>query len=253
MRTMRSRTRRLRRAVTLLVAPLIALTALTYAPATPASAVAGDIVLNGGFETVSGADTSPVFADWTYSGGFRTSGGYVSGNYNPHTGAHAFLAMNPANITLEQVLTTSPGTTYDLGFWHSSVIGTSLTAAVVQGGATTTLGSYGGTGYYGPVNPPYAEHTGLSFTASGTSVTLRFVLNDPGGYAGWLVTVDDVSVVPQSTGPTVPEAPVMQTVLRGDSQVTLMWTAPADGGAEITGYTVAYKVAAETTWSAPMS
>lgn len=252
---MRSRTWRPRRVLALLLAPLIALMTLSLAPVAPASGVAGDIVVNGGFEVVSGTTYAPIYANWSYSGGIRTGGGYFASTYDIHTGSHAFFVMNPADVVLTQVLTTSPGTTYDLGFWHSSVIGTSLTAAVIQGATTTSLGSFAGTGYYGPVNPPYVEHTGLSFTATGTAVTLRFVLNDPGGFAGWLVALDDVSVVPQTSGPTVPEAPAAPTTVvvsagqpAGVGRVDLSWAAPYDGGAAITGYTVEYRVSGTTTW-----
>jgi len=49
---------------------------------------------------------------------------------------------------------------------------------------------------------------------------------------------------------TVPAAPSAPTITAGAAQLTVEWTAPSDnGGADITGYTVRYKLASATQWT----
>jgi len=53
----------------------------------------------------------------------------------------------------------------------------------------------------------------------------------------------------QGTPATVPAAPAAPTLTVGDASLIAQWTAPADGGSPITGYTVRYKLASATEWT----
>jgi large repetitive protein len=47
---------------------------------------------------------------------------------------------------------------------------------------------------------------------------------------------------------TVPEAPTDLSLIRRDRAVTLSWTAPANGGSFLTGYTIRYRIVGSGTW-----
>jgi hypothetical protein len=149
----------------------------------PASA-AGELVVNGGFETGD-------FTGWTMGGNFEFTG--VSGNFDgflPHSGNFfAFLGPVGADGTLSQDLVTTPGQTYTFSF------------AVGSDGATPNdfNASWNGSTILSltdiPQTPGYpgAAYTVYSFTevATGalTNITLGF-RNDPS-----FLALDDVSVV----------------------------------------------------------
>ena len=48
---------------------------------------------------------------------------------------------------------------------------------------------------------------------------------------------------------TEPAAPALTATVRSSTQIDLSWTAPADGGAAITGYDVEYKLATASGWT----
>ncbi len=85
----------------------------------------------------------------------------------------------------------------------------------------------------------------VTYTAVGShSVTATYSGTD--GFAG--SASDPVSHAVQAPT-TAPAAPAQPTATPGNGQVALSWTAPADGGSPITGYTVAYKATTAATWT----
>ncbi|MFZ4638758.1 MAG: fibronectin type III domain-containing protein, partial [Pirellulales bacterium] len=98
-----------------------------------------------------------------------------------------------------------------------------------------------------------SDGTALTTSATITGLTpgvphlVRVAAINEYGAGAPVVTASPVA--PQATAPAAPAAP---TVIAGDRQVTLSWTAPADNGSAITGYSIEYSVdggASQVTWN----
>ena len=72
---------------------------------------------------------------------------------------------------------------------------------------------------------------------NGTLFQLRVRALNTVGYSPYSTTATATPMIP----PSAPDAPANLTATPGNGQITVSWTAPADNGAAITGYTVAYK------------
>lgn len=140
---------------------------------------AGNLVVNGGFETGN-------FNGWTLETGPGVPGDpgftFVS-NDLPHSGTFA-AKLGPQNSLgfLSQSLTTVPGGKYDLDFWVQSDGDTpNEFQATFDGNMIFDLKNL--------PSSPYTEHR-FVVTATSASTTLRFGFrNDPG-----FLHLDDVSV-----------------------------------------------------------
>lgn len=153
-------------------------------------AVAGNIVLNCGFETGD-------LTDWTSGGGnFVENTGYAdpvgvvhSGNFGLSYGWVG--SMSP----LSQTLATNIGSTYDVSFWLNS-----------NGEFTNEVSlSWGGTSIFDQMNIPANGWTQYNFveTASGTSTALTFGLRQDPAWSG----LDDIVVTTaQSNGVPEPQS-----------------------------------------------
>lgn len=191
MRTMRTRKWR-RRALAVLLAPVLATTFLSLVPA-PANAaddcgVTGNIVTNCGFETGD-------FTGWT-QGGETLNTDVLA--YSPHTGIYALRAGPTHEGTLTQTLATASGQVYDLGIWLGlDGSGTGAGDYVIvevdpDGSGPAGYGSPPLVTVNGPASATYAQST-ATFTAGGSEAFLRLrFYNLP---AWWMI--DDISVVAQ--------------------------------------------------------
>jgi hypothetical protein len=163
----------------------VASLALLAALAGPAGAV--NIVLNPGFETGD-------FTNWT-----TTGDGISVDSVFPNTGLYdaAFSALttdaNPG--VLSQVLTTSPGKDYTIGFALLDEGGSSLNSFIVTLGAFSTTITGDQAGAPGTLPSGYTPFTFIAPGADilGSSTTLSFQgLQDPSISQDW--NLDDVSV-----------------------------------------------------------
>src|SRR5262249_52148162 len=116
-----------------------------------------NIVNNGGFET-------GTLASWTV-GSYQPEQTLIT--TNSHSGSKA-VALGPAGAdgSISQVLATTPGQAYTLGFWLANMSTATNDFSVEWGG--TTLMSV--------VNAPAQGYTEYQFTvtATGTSTSLEF-------------------------------------------------------------------------------
>ena len=144
-----------------------------------------------------------------------------------------------------------------VGFGPASIASSAVTPATVPGAPTALLGTVGD------------GQVAVSWTASastgGSPITGYLATSAPGGFTcatagpttctvtgltnGSAYTFDVVAINAVGSGAaatsaaftprTVPGAPTITTVVGGNAQVAVTWTAPgSDGGAAITGYTV---------------
>lgn len=127
-------------------------------------------------------------------------------------------------------LVVTPGNQQlSVAFTAPIILGTgivSYTATASPGGATAT----------GAISPLVI--TGLT---NGTAYTVTVTATNPFGSS---------TSAPSSpaTPATPPDTPSPPTPTRGDSQVSLTWTAPANGGSPITDYLIQYRYIDPITW-----
>ncbi len=158
------------------------------------SSVAGNLVLNCGFETGD-------FTDWSLSGnvvlGFTTveTTGYAG--YDPNSGNY-FAALGPfgSDEFLSQTLATTPGDTYTIS-WYVASNGFTPNDFDVEWDGTTLFSQTDipATGSSAPF--PYVLHTDTVTAVGSDTLTFSF-RNDPSYLA-----LDDISVV--TSTPSVPE------------------------------------------------
>jgi PKD repeat protein len=138
------------------------------------------IVSNGGFET-------GTFQGWTSSAGsISTSPTYV------HSGKYG-VQIGPGSIQyISQTLGTTPGTSYILTCWLDSPNGETPNEFSVSWNGTTLLDDHNlqATGWQ-----PYE----FNVTATGASTLLKFGFQNGPSWFGF----DDVSVIPQSSAPSL--------------------------------------------------
>ena len=157
-------------------------TTLQVVTATPAvCSVDLPIVQNGGFEDGD--------APWSY--GENTPQTDAGRTMEPHTGVFgAYLSCslnfpNP-NPDVTQVIKTCPGVTYDLSFYYNFQ-GDGVLIAFYDGQSITTTS----------VSNGFAQEQG-SFTATGSSGTLRFRLGCGATDGVARTVIDDIVITPRA-------------------------------------------------------
>ena len=158
--------------------------------ATPLSARAASIVVNGGFETNDLTGWSCVNADLCSTGAF-----------DPNTGLFAFQGYDNTGFgTLSQVLPTVAGATYAFDFYsraYNADLGNILRYQI-DGGAIQTV-----------TTTTAHALTSTSFIAAGPATTISFLFETDDGTGIWVI--DDV-FVEQRSAAAVPE-PASLTLL----------------------------------------
>lgn len=168
---------------------VIAIASVANLSFTEEASAAGDIIINGGFETAVGSE-------WTLSNvdvvsGWDAHGGSVLVDLN------AFL---PGSIS--QTLSTFPGRTYGVSFWLSGNPQCGINTKTASVTAPGFSQSYTATAGPSELNLNWTQYT-FSFTATGYSSALTFTGVGTNDACGALV--DDVSVTdpgPDSIGRT---------------------------------------------------
>jgi len=166
-------------------------------PSTPAAA--GNIVLNGGFDTGDLTNWSVVAGGSTYCSdpvtvvtpgqAFCDLGAGVV-DFQSHSGSYAAMFGNDSDDDwfLQQTMTTTPGGVYDLSFW--------LRNSDQYGATPNDFGVWwNGVSIYSQTNLEAFGYTLFSFTgllATDASTVLRFGARHP----NTLFQLDDVSVTP---------------------------------------------------------
>ena len=150
------------------------------------AALAGNIVVNGGFENGN-------FNNWTVTQASSGTDLRIDST-NPHSGTYdaAFGATGGQNDYISQALATVAGDSYTFSFWLDASHSTSGQFVAYWGG--TQVLSTGG------VAGGYKQYT-YSEVATSTSTTIKFGGNTP---PSWYY-LDDVSVV--DNGPTTTATP----------------------------------------------
>jgi len=161
---------------------------LAAAPIEPSvcTGVAGNIVTNCGFET--GSFTGWTVVDPTFNTVIESDNfdgiGPFSGNF------FAALGAVGADGSVSQTLATTPGQTYDFGFWLAS-----------DGGAPSDFtAEWNGTSVVSLANTPAGPYSLFDFTETATSAstTISFLeRNDPGFWG-----LDDVFVTTATPEPS---------------------------------------------------
>ena len=162
----------------LLVLTFLGLTATFASGASLCDGIAGNIVLNCGFETGDLTDWTVVDpSNETFVQGPGILVGVNSGDFTAGLGAVA------ADGTLSQALNTVPGQTYNFGFWLAS-------DGFEQNDFTAT---WGATNVFSQSSIPAMPYTFFTFseTATAPSTTITFSERNDAGFLG----LDDVSVV----------------------------------------------------------
>ena len=172
------------------------------------------IVNNGGFETGD-------FTGWNLNGDNSLN---VVTNLSDfiHSGSYG-VALGQASAMgyLYQTLATSPGQNYLLSLWIDNPVNST--------GATPNqfLVQWNGTTIFNRSNIPFIGWTNLQFvvTATNTSTVLQFGFKDSPYYLG----LDDISVTPVATPPSLAQQPQSQIIPFGSNasfSVTATGTSP---------------------------
>jgi len=136
--------------------------------------------------------------------------------------------MKPGAPT--SVVGTAGNTQVSVAFTAPAVLGT----GTISYTATSSPGSLTATGSSSPL-----VVTGLS---NGTAYTFTVTASNAFGSS----TSDPSASVTPATAPSTPSAP---TATRGDTQVSLSWSAPANNGSAITDYLVQYSSDSGSNWT----
>jgi hypothetical protein len=169
-------------------------------------ASAGNILVNGGFETGD-------FTGWSQSDWFIDSLNPNSGVYDASTGCFGASCTTPGDpdaAYLYQDLTTTPGTTYDLSFFFDSgQLATSASELLVLWGDPTAPSLSTVTDLVDvDTSGAYVEYTGTVTATSSTSQLEFLGRQDLDFYY-----LDDVSLTAATS--SVPEPGSLLTVLTG--------------------------------------
>lgn len=167
---------------------ILVLTLLALAIGLERPATAGNIVINGGFETGD-------FTGWTTTGSPTVSGADFNGV--PYTGTYkANLASSSTGDAISQTLATLANQSYSLTFWAAADASNSFTVdwngSLVAGSPTSIGKNRNDNQSIGD----YSEYT-LTVTAVSTSTALEFSASNSTGST----VLDDVSVTPNAAVP----------------------------------------------------
>ena len=86
----------------------------------------------------------------------------------------------------------------------------------------------------------------ITTLTNGTEYEVQVQATNALGDSGWSDSAKD-------TPEAVPDAPTAPTLSASDTKIDASWSAPSDGGSEITGYTVRYKKTSDTNWTTSSS
>jgi hypothetical protein len=167
-----------------------AVVAATLALVGARAAAAQELVVNGGFETVTGNSTFP---DWPAEWSASCPGFGGIGMNHANTGTYGVYLGN--GCTLSQSIATTAGQSYTFSFWLRSTLGQSLSArwnGVQQIFANDTI-----TGGFVQLS--------AVVTAVGASSTIEFASTIT---AGQYLSIDDISVQAAGQTPTGPSTTV---------------------------------------------
>jgi hypothetical protein len=203
----------------------------------------GGIPLTGYVVTpfIGGTAQTPVTVTGTPPATSTTITGLTNGTAYTFTVAAANAVGQGAASTASAPVT--PATVPDAPTAVTAVAGSgqatvSWTAPAANGGSAIT--GYTVTPYAGTTagTPTVITGTGTSTTVTGLTngTSYTFVVSATNAVGTGPPSVASAAVTP--VAPTVPGAPTNVTGTPGNTQVMLTWTAPADGGAQITRYTV---------------
>ena len=181
------------------------------------------------------ADTSPLHALSANGGGANGVYSYGSGSTFPNS------TYNGENYAVDVVFTPKlpPGPVSNVSATAGTGSATVNFTAPATGGPPTR---YVVTPFIGSTAQPTTTVTGsppatsvkVSNLDAGTAYTFRVQAGNGSGISALSAPSNAVTPTP----PTVPGAPTALIPSAGNQQATLRWTAPNDGGATITRYTV---------------
>ena len=156
-----------------------------------------------------------------------------------------FAGEDLAGMSLETSTITTPAAVVALGMdngsegfaWirdaqneYGSGVGPGDIAGRTMSGVSVALAGFADGSYRIEIHDPWGvAPMDDSLTAIATGGTLTVPLPD---------FTRDVAIKIEPSPATAPDAPTGVTAVKGNAQVTVSWTAPADGGSPITGYTV---------------
>ncbi len=86
----------------------------------------------------------------------------------------------------------------------------------------------------------------ITTLTNGTEYEVQVQATNALGDSGWSDSAKD-------TPEAVPDAPTAPTLSASDTKIDASWSAPSDGGSEITGYTVRYKKTSDANWTTSSS